>query len=357
MGHTQTLHQILVGATAGDAITDHAFAIQRWLREMGLHSEIYGLHVHPDVRDRVRSLATYRPRKQERRVIYHHSLGSEVAEQLYRREQRLILVHHNVTPPAYFAGVNPAWMQMAEQGQQQLEILQSKTDLALADSAYNELDLQAAGYGQTAVLPITLPTEQYDLPVNETLAAELAAKGPFLLFIGRFVPNKRQEDLVKLLYFYRRIQPDAHLVLVGDRWEIQYDRFVETLARDYGLADAVTLTGKVSQQDMVTYYKTAVLYVSMSEHEGFGKPLIESMYLGLPVLAYARASIPYTMADTGVLFHHKDFERLAELVDVLATDEALRRRLINRQRERVQEFLEPQVRQRFRQYLQAADIL
>ena len=351
MRKPKTLHQFLTGATQGDAITDHAFVIRRWLREMGFDSHIYALHIHQGVKDEVRPMAAYRPGKREQWVIYHHSVGSEVAAFLQNRALRLILIHHNVTPPQFFARIDPAWAERARQGQQQLSMLQAQTDLALADSEFNALDLRAAGFEETAVLPITLPEDQYTLPLNQQLANELRSKGPNLLFVGRLAANKRQEDLVKLLYYYHRIQPTARLILVGDRWTIQYDKWVEDLAADLGLADHVILTNKVSQRDMVTYYKTADLYISMSEHEGFGKPLIESMYLDLPVLAYDSTSIPYTMGQTGVLFHQKDYERLAELVDILITNQPLRQRIITRQQQRVQAFLEPQVRLLFHSYL------
>ena len=347
----KTLHQFLTGATKGDAITQHALTLRKWLREMGLKSEIFGEHVHKSVADEIRPYITYRPTRHEQHVIYHHSLGSNVADWLLKQVPRLILIHHNVTPPRFFEQVNPAWAQMTAKGQRQLKSLQPKTDLALADSGFNELELQAAGYGQTAVLPIAIVKEQYDLPLNEPLATRLGEMGPKLLFIGRFSPNKRQEDLVKLLYFLRRIQPEAHLLLVGDPWVVKYDKWVEWLAADLGLSESVTLTGKVSQQDMVTYYRTADLYISMSEHEGFGQPLIESMYLSLPILAYANTSIPYTLDKAGVQFHEKDYSRLAELVDILLTDQPLRQRLIAQQHERVQTFLEPQVRRQFSHHL------
>ena len=100
------------------------------------------------------------------------------------------------------------------------------------------------------------------------------------------------------------------------------------LARDLGLgADAVAITGHVSHQDMLTYYRCADVYVSMSEHEGFGKPLIESMYCGLPVMAYASSAVPDTLGGAGILFHDKNYEALAELFDMLMDDDALRRAL------------------------------
>lgn len=345
------LHQFLTGATAGDAITDQALIIRRWLQESGFTSQIYAQYVDDSALAQVQPLSAYRRSRRERYAIYHHSLGSDVPQFLQEHGPRLILVHHNVTPAHFFDRLDPAWAQRSRLGQEQLRLLRARTDLALADSAYNEQDLQAAGYEDTGVLPITLNQEGYDLVDNEALAAKLDEPGPTLLFVGRLAPNKKQEDLVKLLYCYRRLQPQARLLLVGDRWDVGYDTWIERLADDLGLAGGVSLTGKVSQQDLVTAYRHADLYVSMSEHEGFGKPLIESMHLGLPVLAYATTGVPHTLGGAGVLFHEKHFERLAELVEILIEDDLLRLRLIERQRKQAARFLEPQVRRRFGAFL------
>jgi len=353
----KVLHQILTGGTAGDAITDHAFLLRGWLRELGFTSNIYAQHIHDSVADEVRPLATFRATQANQFAIYHHSIGSDVADFLLKQDVKLILIHHNVTPSKFFAQINPAWAQMTALGQKQLIAMQPKTVLGLADSAYNELELKAAGYAQTAVLPITLNKKELDLPNNAKLAAKLEDKRPFLLFVGRLSPNKKQEDLVKLLYYYRRIQPDAHLILVGDRWGVKYDHWVEQMAADLGVADAVTLTGKVSQQDMLTYYRHAALYVSMSEHEGFGKPFIESMYLNLPILAYGVTSVPYTLGNAGVQFLEKKYEQLAELTDILINDAALRTRIIGKQRQRMVAFEETAVRQIFIDWLAALRLL
>jgi L-malate glycosyltransferase len=353
MSHSQlptTLHQLLVGATPGDAITDQALLLRQWLREWGVQSDIFAEHIHPHLDGEIRPFTQYRPTNQPW-VIYHHSIGSDLVEALLARPQPIILIYHNVTPPIFFTHIDPAWAERAARGQAQTASLRSQTILALADSAYNARELENLGYEEPAVLPITLNTAAYELPSNPELAATLADNRPLLLFVGRIAPNKRQEDLIKLLYYYRRLQPQAHLLLVGDRWVVGYDQWLESLAADWGLADGVTLLGKVSQADMVTCYRQADLYVSMSEHEGFGKPFIESMHFDLPILAYAATSVPDTLGECGVQFRQKDFERLAELVDILVTDRELRQRLIAGQQQRLQQFLPETVVQIFRQQL------
>lgn len=351
------LHQFLTGATAGDAITGQAFLIRDWLRDLGFESKVFALHVHESVAGEVIPLYSYRRAPGETWAIYRHSIGSAVPEFLSQQQLILLLIYHNITPPEYFTRIDPQWAGMARQGLAQLHDLRDQTGLAVADSEFNELDLSAAGYQATSVLPITLRQDHFEQPINEITGAKIHQTGPNLLFVSRFAPNKKQEDLVRLMAHVCRIHPTARMYLVGSRWEVGYDRRVEQMAAELGLSENIVLTGKVSHQDLLTYYRTADLFVSMSEHEGFGVPLIESMYCGLPVLAYGVAAVPYTMGTAGVIFSEKRYPELAELVDILLTDDALHQRTIARQFERVQAFLEPQTRQIFESILESLDLL
>ena len=69
------------------------------------------------------------------------------------------------------------------------------------------------------------------------------------------------------------------------------------LLRNPGITESlgVIVTDHVTHEAMLTYFRMADLYISMSEHEGFGKPLIESMLLNQPILAYAATSVPGTL--------------------------------------------------------------
>lgn len=354
---TRTLHQVIVGASPGDAITDQALLVRSWLRDFGFNSEIYAEHIHEDLAGDIRAVASLRLFRGTPWLIVHHSIGSNILDELVRQDVRLILVYHNVTPPEFFEAIDPTWAYMLRRGQDQLLCLQQRTAFALADSAYNERELLAYGFERTGVLPITLDESLYNHPPDVTMLQQLRNSGPRLLFVGRFAPNKKQEDLIKLLYFYRRIEPEAQLILVGDPWLLGYDRWLVDLANSLGIGSAVHLTGRVSQPDLVTYYHAADLYVSMSEHEGFGKPLIESMFLGLPILAYRGTAIPYTLGKAGVMFREKDFEAVAELADILLKDQELRERIIAQQYDRVRYFLEPTVRQTLHDVLLSLGLL
>ena len=180
------LHQFLTGATAGDAITSQAFLMRDWLRDLGFESHVFAQYVHESVAGEVKTLADYKQARGESWTIYHHSIGSDVPQFLARQSLTLLLIYHNITPEQYFTQVDPKWSTMAREGLRQLQGLRDQTGMALADSKYNELDLSAAGYPATAVLPITLRKEHFKEPVNPTTAVEIRQAGPNLLFVGRF---------------------------------------------------------------------------------------------------------------------------------------------------------------------------
>lgn len=346
------LHQFVAGASPGDAITDQALLLRRWLRDWGFSSEIYAEHVEPPLQGDVRPALAYRRQRGESLAIYHHSIGSGLVEQFRANKQRLLLIYHNVTPPDFLTAVDPVRAQRAAVGQQQLTQLRPLAELALGDSPYNEAELKKAGFDRTGVLPIVLDESRYQDTPDPGVSAAHADHNPLLLFVGRLAPNKRQEDLVKLLFHLRRLRPQAHLALVGDQWMPAYAAWLADFVRQTGLEDAVTLTGSVPQKTLVGYYRRADFYVSMSEHEGFGKPLIESMYFGVPVLAYASTAVPDTLDDAGILFHRKDYPALAELVSLLMARPELRQRLIAKGRDRAAMFLCEQVAARFRHFLE-----
>jgi glycosyltransferase involved in cell wall biosynthesis len=103
-------------------------------------------------------------------------------------------------------------------------------------------------------------------------------------------------------------------------------------------ADRFVFTGPVPDEDLATYYRTASVYISLSEHEGFCVPLLEAMAADLPVLAYASSAVPDTLSGAGVMFEPKDLEFAAELLGELAYNEGLRARVIAGQRRRLRDF-------------------
>src|SRR5262249_36846828 len=104
---------------------------------------------------------------------------------------------------------------------------------------------------------------------------------------------------------------------------------------EYGIADQVVMTGSVSDEELLGHYRAANAFVSLSEHEGFGMPLIEAMSLDLPVIAYDAGAIRDTMGDGGMLIPDKRPATILAQLQRLKRDGPWRRELIRRQRTHV----------------------
>jgi hypothetical protein len=78
----------------------------------------------------------------------------------------------------------------------------------------------------------------------------------------------------------------------------------------------VFIGGGLTDKQLGTIYKNSEAFVSLSEHEGFGVPLVEAMGCGLPVFALDRAAVRETIGEMGAAFEHLS-ELKAQLVKYL----------------------------------------
>ncbi len=345
------LHQFTESLAIGDATSEQVLLIQRWLREAGWESDIFSIHYEDKVADLVRPARSYKRSGDETHLIYHHATGADVVTQLQAINLPLLLVYHNVTPPELMSGADPRMLQQLIRGRDQLVEIAPQTTLGLGASEYNRQELMTLGFAETGVLPIVLDTTVYPAADNPAIVEQLGSHRPNLLFVSRVVPSKGQDDIIKLLYYLRRFQPEAHLTIVGSLHLPGYLMWLKEMIKSLELQDAVTITGHIPFMDVVTYYRNADVLVSMSEHEGFGKFLIEAMHFELPILAYSAAAVPMTLGDCGVQFREKSFEVLAEAADMLAARSPFRDAIIAGQKRRLVAFTEPTVRQQFWGYL------
>jgi len=348
----RAVHQLVPNFGLGDAIGNHVRALRKLLRAWGHASDIYARHIHESLAGEARFYTRYRQvSRPDNVVLFHFSIGSEVTSFFAGLPDRKVLVYHNITPPEYFVGVNARVADRCRRGRWELARLAAPTDLALGVSEFNRRELEALGFRRTGVLPILLDWTSYDLPPVPRIA-EAYGHGTNLLFVGRIAPNKRVEDLIKTYYFYRRLDPASRLLVVGSAVDTEgYLAGCQKLAAELGVLDGVVFAGAVPQADLVTYYRVASVYLSLSEHEGFCVPLLEAMHFEVPVVAYASTGVPPTMGPAGLLVADKDFPTLAELIHRVAAEPALRAAVVAGQRERLRAFDVAVIGDRLREHL------
>ena len=322
-------------------MSDHVFALRARLRDWGYEADAFAVEAKPGVDGEVRSYRElFRTLRPEDTLILHFSMGHPVFDELAKIPARRVLVFHNITTPDFFVGINPHAAAHARLGLRQLATLAPQVDLGIGVSEFDRQGLEKAGYEKTATVPILIDWSRYDVEPDGEVRALLAGIHTKLLFVGRVSPHKRQDDLIRMLAYYRRcIDPEAILLLVGSyRDQPQYYARLRALAEAMGVAGAVRFTGTISQAALVAYYRSASCFVSLSEHEGIGVPLLESMYLGTPVVAYAAAAIPETAENAALLLPRKDLAEAAEACAVLTEDLGYRGTLIDAGHARVKAF-------------------
>ena len=334
------VHQVLATLSHGDAISNEALAIQRHLRAAGFESDVFAETTHPRMSHLARRLGEYREVSGPDTVcLFHLAVGSAAGPLVFEAPDRLVLRYHNITPAGYFLGLQNHVVGLCYHGRRGLSAFAPRAELALGVSEFNRRELEAAGYAKTGVVPLTLDLDAFAAgPAAPVVRSVFADGRTNVLFVGRIIPNKKIEDLIRVFAFYQRtFDPSSRLLLVGDHWGYEpYLLFLQAMARELG-AQEVLFTGQAEDDELRAYYSVGTVYVSMSEHEGFGVPLLEAMAFGMPVAAYDAAAVAETLAGAGVLLKDKRPDEVAPLLDRIVRDRGVREPIVAGQRRRLDE--------------------
>ncbi len=319
------IDQVLATLGYGDAIGNEALGIQRALVAAGYDSRIYVQTADPRVEDLTEDYRDLIDDSHPDRILIHHfSLGSRASRVAYALPDRMMLVYHNITPPHYFRDVNVTLMQQCFDGRRELRAWAERCDLAVGDSTFNQSELDALGFPRTGVLPVVPDFAHLDVQPDWSLAGQFDDDATNVLFVGRLIPNKKIEDLVRTFAVYRRrYDPGARLLVVGAHSGFDdYHASIATLIRDLRIS-GVHLLDHVTNEELTALYDVTDLFLSASEHEGYCVPLVEAFWKRIPVVAFAATAVPATMDGGGVLYDRKDPRHVASIINAILQDPAM----------------------------------
>ncbi len=319
------VHQVLATLGYGDAIGNEVLGIQRVLRDAGYESRIYVETVEPRLEDRTEDYRYLVDDSHADNILIHHfSIGSRASRVAFALPDRMILVYHNITPAHYFLDARFSIARQCYTGRRELGAYVARCDLALGDSAFNQAELDALGFPRTGVLPVVPDFSHLNVTPHRWLARQFDDDSTNILFVGRIIPNKRIDDVIRFFHAYRtRYNRASRLLLVGSHTLFDdYRASIAHLIRRLG-ATNVHLIGHVTDEELTALYDVADLFLSASEHEGFCVPLIEAFHKRIPVIAFAAAAVPATMDGGGILYEHKDPRHVASLMNTVLTDPTL----------------------------------
>ena len=147
------IHQILAGATPGDAITTAALEYRDVLRRVG-PSEVFARHIAPGAAGEVKPLSECGADGSSGLLVYHASIGEPaVSAFLLSRTEPIVLVYHNITPSKYFEGLDSRFAELLMLGRVELEQLRPRVVMPIAASRFNAAELEAIGYRDVRVIP------------------------------------------------------------------------------------------------------------------------------------------------------------------------------------------------------------
>jgi glycosyltransferase involved in cell wall biosynthesis len=151
-------------------------------------------------------------------------------------------------------------------------------------------------------------------------------RGRYVFHLSSSDPRDNTETVLEAFARVRSgLDPAVGLVVGGGLGAAEAP--LRAHAADLGIADAVTFTGRLTDDELARLYRGAAAYVDASLYEGFGLQALEAMACGAPVVASSASSIPEVVGDAGLLRDPTDAAAIAEALATVLRDPAEAERL------------------------------
>ncbi len=313
--------QILCAAGPVDAVTNQGFAFRALFERWGWSGADFAPVMAAGLpRGSLRPLREFEPKPDEI-LLLHYSGYARGLEQVFDSRRRSLLISHNITPARYFWDSDPSEGVRCELARIQLAELAARVGALAGVSEFNAGELRELSGREVAVIPILFDRSRLAEPGSDPDGP------PTILFVGRLVPHKRQDLVIRAFARYRRTQPDARLVLVGTPLSPDFALSLERLAEALA-PGAVIFESGISGERLAQHYRAAHAFLCLSEHEGFCIPVLEALHFGVPVIARDRGAVGEVLGDAGVLLSAEDgLATIAQLLRIVVSDTELRAEL------------------------------
>jgi glycosyltransferase involved in cell wall biosynthesis len=333
----ERLLQAMNCLTDRDGVSNTTIGYDILLKKHGINTQIIGDYASDPVKDLSKRIENIQWTEKDY-VIYHYWNYCERAEYFNSLIiPKKIFFFHNITHPNFFQKNDEAFSATAK-GYEQLSMFDN-FDLYVCHSNYSAQILKQAISKPITTLIIppvidrqTLVNKKFDGTIS------LHPKAFNILFVGGIAPHKRQTDLIRFFHHYvTNVNSSASLIIAGGGSEKYVKELKELIVKLDLNQSQVRLMGKISDSQLYSIYRSADVFLSMSEHEGFGVPLAEAMTFDIPVVAYNSTGVPETVGDNGCLFDRKDYDLISCIIEKLRNDD-FRQEVISKQREYLKRF-------------------
>lgn len=349
------IHQFSPTANYGDGVTNGMLYMQKILRDAGFESHIYAERFDERLEGKILSYKKIDKENSNQLLFVHYSIFYDFSAWMDALNIPKHMIYHNITPAEFFKD-NPHLYKMCKEGREILPKLKEKFEGYIGDSELNSQELEMAGYEDVKTIPLLIDVDKkmshtFDADYFDEIAQDFS-----IMFVGRVAPNKAQHDLVKIAKEYKNYNPDFKLYIIGGTTDIAYENRLKEKILQNDLAQNVILTGKISDEKLYAHYRAASVFVCMSEHEGFGIPLVEAMLFGVSVIAFNSSNIKSTLGGGGILFDEKNHNYIAAAINLIRNNRAFKRAILLAQKEAVKIYEHKSVVEKLLSYLRSFSI-
>ena len=329
--------QVAHALTQNDAASQQLLNMDRIFRELGYESKAYAHKLDARLKNEAETMDAFEASDDDI-IIYHMTTGTSFNKWVYKYPRKIVLFYHNITPAKYFFGnAWGSWLKCLK-GRRDLKKIVKNTFFAWGASEYSQRELEELGLKHTKVLPIVVNPDDYKKYDKVQAIVDTYGDGyKNIIVVGRGVPHKRQDEAIEAAAWYRdHISDKIRLVIIGGIKE-SFAKKLHALVKKLNMEKHVLFTGKISNEELCTWYGLCDAVLSLSEHEGFCVPLIEGMIFDKPVIAYAGGAVPETLGKAGVLLREKKPELVANTINETLTNELLLETLRKERQQRLKE--------------------
>jgi glycosyltransferase involved in cell wall biosynthesis len=178
------------------------------------------------------------------------------------------------------------------------------------------------------------------LPIHGRFSIEkIAREDPYFLYPARAWPHKNHENLLYAHNIYRKKLGERAWKLVLTAGNDKRSERLRSLGSSLGLESDLRFLGEVEELELNRVYQSATALIFPSRYEGFGIPLIEAMYFGLPIICGRSGSQLEVAGEAALYVDVEDPEDIAGAMARLTEDRMLREQLVAKGKRQLQTFI------------------
>ncbi|MBE9213738.1 glycosyltransferase family 1 protein [Plectonema cf. radiosum LEGE 06105] len=273
--------------------------------------------------------------QEENGIIYNlihtnYWLSSWVGMQLKQKQgSQLVHTYHSLGAVKYNTVKTIPLIASTRLGVEKQILETAQRIVATSPQEQEHMRTLVSAKGNIDVIPCGTDIERFGRVDRKAARTELGInpQTKLVMYVGRFDPRKGIETLVRAVRESKLFgSEDLKLMICGGSRPGQSDgdecKRIKKIVAELGMSHMTEFPGRISQEDLPSYYAAADVCVVPSHYEPFGLVAIEAMASFTPVIASDVGGLQFTVVneETGLLAPPQDFQAFANAIDRILLD-------------------------------------